>query len=115
MGQHAVKSITKEKTASSVCHLGYLPLLFPGSSTRKKHPGHQTQVLFNQSIHPTGVPSYRWMTRYTQGGSGSKGPLLGLGITIGGRMEEPGPGKKLTNTNRIGSPHFLHRCTFRLI
>ena len=47
MGHHTVKLITKEKMAS---RLGYLPSLFPGPPTKKKHPGHQTQVFFSPSI-----------------------------------------------------------------
>ncbi len=64
-----------------------------------------------QSVYPTGTSSYRWTKRITQGGSGSEGPLPGLGIMIGGRMIEPGPGKMLNNTYRIGVPYFLHRET----
>src|SRR2546427_9467903 len=105
MGHHTVKLITKEKMAS---RLGYLPSLFPGPPNQKETPRSSDPGVF-QSVYPTGTSSYRWTNRITQGGSGSEGPLPGLGIMIGGRMIEPGPGKMLNNTYRIGVPYFLHR------
>ena len=85
-------------------------VVLPGLPNQKETPRSSDPGVF-QSDYPTGTSSYRWATRITQGGSGSEGPLLGPGIMIGGRTMEPGLGKMLNNTDRIGVPHFLHRET----
>ncbi len=43
-------TLKQQETASSVCRLGYLPSLFPGSPIKKKHPGYYTQVFFSPTI-----------------------------------------------------------------